>query len=105
MRSFELHAALEKILVKLDVIDAKVSQMPQVQVQVNSRYLATLNALARLGGMASASQVSAVTLRSRAHESAILNQLVRMGVLTAERVGKTKIFKVKEDAQGKAVDS
>mgnify|MGYP005838570453 CR=1 FL=1 len=94
---FEIRAYFEKVLKKLDIIDAKVSGVPQVQVQVNSRYLATLNALARLGGAASASQVAAVTGRSRAYESTVLNQLVRMGVLAAERVGKTKVFRVRAD--------
>ena len=98
MRSFELRAALEKILGKLDVIDAKVSGLPQVQVQVNSRFLVTLNALAGLGGSGSAGQVAAVTGRCRASESAVLNQLARMGVLSVERVGKRKVFRVKANA-------
>ncbi len=39
----------ERVLRKLDVIDAKVSAMPQVQVQVNSRLLPTFECACEVG--------------------------------------------------------
>jgi hypothetical protein len=81
MRSFEIALALEKILKRLDVIDAKVSGMPQIQVQVSSRFTPTLTALSNLGG-GTATQVSQVTGKSRACESKILNELSAMGVVS-----------------------
>ncbi|MCW4009073.1 MAG: hypothetical protein NWF05_00425 [Candidatus Bathyarchaeota archaeon] len=91
MRNFEIMAAFEKVLKRLDVIDAKVSGMPQVQVQVSSRFLPTVTALSSLGS-GTASQVSRVTGRSRAFESKNLNDLHSMGLLSKQGQGRMKIF-------------
>ncbi|PVX27344.1 MAG: hypothetical protein CW716_02805 [Candidatus Bathyarchaeum sp.] len=93
-RNFEIRLALEKVLKQLEVIDAKLSGMPQVQVQVSSRFLPTLNALTNLG-CGTASQVSRVTGRSRAFESKNLNELYVIGLLEKEVQGRMKIFKNK----------
>jgi hypothetical protein len=95
MRSFEIRAAFDKVLKKLDVIDAKVSAMPQVQVQVSNRFLATVNALGRLNRPATAAEVAAITSCSRAHESMILNELVGRGIVTKEKQGRKHLFKAK----------
>jgi hypothetical protein len=104
MRSFELRAALEKILRKLNVIDAKVSRMPLVQVQVSGRLLPSLQALVQLGGAASAGQVAAVTGRHRAVESGVLNELAREGLVVKEKRGRTKVFRLVKADEGKTVD-
>lgn len=96
MRDFELRAAFRKILEQLRIIDAKVSVMPQVQVQVSSKHLRTFSALVKLGKSATASEVAAVTGCSRAHESKILNELVGRGVVMKEKQGRKRIFKVRD---------
>ena len=98
MRSFEISLALEKILKRLEVIDAKVSGMPQVQVQVSSRFTPTLNALSTLGG-GTASQVSSVTGKSRACESKILNELFSMGLVSRQKQGRMRIFTPKKPSK------
>ncbi|MEM2107853.1 MAG: hypothetical protein QXL10_01015 [Candidatus Bathyarchaeia archaeon] len=97
MKAFELRAMFERVLRKLDVIDAKVSALPQVQVFLHVRTLATVMALIRLGGSASASEVAAVTGRHRATESAVLNELVRCGVAVKEKRGRAKVFRLVEE--------
>jgi hypothetical protein len=92
MRNYEIMAAFEKVLKRLEVIDAKISRMPQVQVQVSSRFLPTINALNSLGE-GTASQVSRVTGRSRAFESKNLNELYTIGLLSKHRQGRTKVFR------------
>jgi hypothetical protein len=95
--SYQIKLALEKILAKLDVIDAKVCRMPEVQVSISSRLLPTWVALKRLNGCASATQVSQITGRQRAVESGILNELCRMGVLDKEKRGRAKIFTIRDE--------
>jgi len=97
MRSFEIRASFEKVLRKLDIIDAKVSGLPQVQVQVSSKFLPTLNALGKLGNAAQASDIAKVTGRNRAVESALLNELVGRGLLKKERNGRRCVFSLKVD--------
>jgi hypothetical protein len=94
MKAFELRAAFEKFFRKLDIIDAKVSAVPCVQVQVSSKFLPTLNALAKLGRAASAADVAKVTGRNRAFESALLNELVGRGILAKKRVSRSCLFSV-----------
>jgi len=96
MKDFELRAAFNKVLEYLHIIDAKVSAMPQVQVQVSSRFLPTLNALTKLGRSATATEVAAVTGCTRAHESMILNELVGRGLLVKEKQGRKKVFSWRE---------
>ena len=93
MRTFEIMMAFEKVLKRLDIIDAKVSGMPQVQVQVSSRFLPTINALTNLGGGGTASQVSRVTGRSRVFESKNLNELHAIGLHSKQGQGRMKVFK------------
>jgi len=97
----QLRIELDKIFRKLDIIDAKVSVMPQVQISVNNRYLPTLNALHKLGGCGYATQVAEVTGRARAHESSNLNTLAQMGVVERKRLGKTVFFTLKPEAMPK----
>jgi predicted transcriptional regulator len=94
-RDFTL--AFEKILHKLEIIDAKVSRMPEVQVSISSRLLPTLVALKRLKGCATATQISQITGRQRAVESGILNELWRMGLLDKEKQGAAKIFTIRDE--------
>jgi uncharacterized membrane protein len=96
MRDFELRAAFSKVLEYLHIIDAKVSAMPQVQVQVSSKHLRTVSALVKLGKSATATEVAAVTGCARAHESKILNELAGRGIVTKEKQGRKRIFKVRE---------
>jgi DNA-binding transcriptional ArsR family regulator len=100
MRQWEIRLSFEKVLKKLDVIDAKVSGMPQVQVQVNDQFLATLNALCKLGRPATAVEVAAVTGRARATESRKLNDLFGRGLLTKEKQGNKRLFQVKKENAG-----
>ena len=86
----------ERILRKLAVIDAKVSVIPQVQVQVQEGFLVTLNVLQRLGRPASASEVAAVTGRARANESLKLNGLCGRGLVIKRRQGLKVLFSLKE---------
>lgn len=96
MRDFELRATFSKILERLHIIDAKVSALPQVQVQVSSRFLPTLTALAKLGKPATATEVAAVTGCTRAHESMVLNELFGRGVVAKEKQGRKRIFMLRE---------
>ena len=95
--TYYVRLALDKIISKLDVIDAKVSTMPQVEVQVTDRLVVTLNALRRLNRSASASEVAAITGKARAHESMNLNDLVGRGILTKHREGRKQLFSLRED--------
>ena len=102
----------EQILRKLEIIDAKVSMLPQVTVQITSRLLPTIAALKALGGKATASQAAQVTGRARATESACLNELVGRGVAVkkavkrSERGGPIRVFTLREEfrGEGEALD-
>ncbi|MCW4002403.1 MAG: hypothetical protein NWE95_00615 [Candidatus Bathyarchaeota archaeon] len=106
MRAFEVRAAFEKLFKRLDVIDAKVSAMPVVQVQVSERFLPTIIALSKLGRPALAGEVAAVTGCKRTHESMVLNELVGRGIATKETRGRKHYFslKVKLENEGQTVD-
>ena len=93
--AFEIGLALEKILRKLEAIDAKVNGLPQVQVQVSNRFLPTFTALTKLGS-GTASQLSLVTGRTRAFESKNLNEMRSMGLLDKKRNGKSQVFYPKQ---------
>ncbi len=93
--AFEIGLALEKILRKLDAIDAKVNGLPQVQIQVSNRFLPTFIALTKLG-CGTASQLSRVTGRTRAFESKNLNEMRAMGLLDKQRRGKSQVFFLKQ---------
>jgi hypothetical protein len=91
----------DRVLHKLDVIDTKVSATPRLQMVFSSKLSPTVNALRASGGSASAKQVSELTGRSCARESAVLNELLRLGLAT-KRVEKgaehhaVRIFTLKE---------
>lgn len=95
MKDLEVRAALAKMLKQIERIDAKVSQMPQVQIQVSSRLLPTLVALQKIGS-GTATQISQITSRCRAFESKNLNELHMMGAIAKQTRGRAKIFKVKD---------
>ena len=96
MKAFELRAWFEKVLRKLDVVDAKVSAMPEVQVQVTSKFAPTLTALGKLGKPASATEIAGFTGRCRAVESALLNELVGRGLVTKQRQGRVCVFALRD---------
>jgi DNA-binding transcriptional ArsR family regulator len=82
---------LDKILSRLDTIDAKLLLIPQIQVLVNDESCMTLRALKALK-RGTASEVCRVTGKRRATESRHLNELVREGLLLKSREGKRLIF-------------
>jgi hypothetical protein len=92
---FQIGLTLEKILRKLEAIDAKVNGLPQVQIQVSHRFLPTFVALTKLEN-ATASQISRVTGRARAFESKNLNEMHAMGLLNKERQGRRQVFAPKQ---------
>jgi hypothetical protein len=94
MRDVELRVVLARLVKELETLNAKVSAMPAVQVQVSGRLLPTLFALQKIDG-GTATQVSGVTGRCRAFESKNLNDLHLLGVLSKERQGHERIFNVK----------
>jgi hypothetical protein len=95
MNDVELRATLAKLVKQLECIDAKISQMPQVQIQVSSRLLPTLLALQKIE-VGTATQVSMITKRCRAFESKNLNELCMMGVASKQACGHEKMFKLIE---------
>jgi len=97
MKDFEIRAGFRKVLEKLDVIDLKVSGLPQVQVSVSSRLLPTVNALAALDKPAIASMVAEITGRARAYESLNLNDLVGRGIVCGKKQGRLKVFWLKRE--------
>lgn len=84
--------AFEKILQRLDVIEAKVSSLPTVQVTCNQKLALSLTALFRLGGKATASQVASLTGRARAVESHYLSFLTVLGVVARKRHGRFVVY-------------
>jgi len=94
MKTREFSLAFANVIKRLDLLDAKMSEVPQIQVQVSHRLLPTLTALTNLGS-GSASQISKITGRARAFESKNLNELHLMGILTKQSQGREQIFKSK----------
>lgn len=92
---FQVGITLEKILRKLEAIEAKVNGLPEVQIQVSHRFLPTFVALTKLG-CGTASQISRVTGRARAFESKNLNEMHAMGLLDKERQGRRQVFAPKQ---------
>lgn len=79
---------------QVEGINAKVSEMPQIQIQVSGRLLPTMMALQRIQS-GTATQVSMITQRCRAFESKNLNELHMMGMITKQKQGRERIFKTK----------
>lgn len=98
MKDREVKVMLEKLVRAIEGLDAKVSRMPPVQIQVSSRLLPTLCALQRIEG-GTATQVSAVTRRCRAFESKNLNDLCMMGLVSKERQGHNQVFKPQSESR------
>jgi hypothetical protein len=94
MRDIEIKAMLASLIKQLEGINAKVSQMPQVQVQVSSRLMPTLMALQKIEA-GNATQVSQITQRCRAFESKNLNDLYMLGLVSKQRRGHESIFGAK----------
>ncbi len=92
---FEIGITMERILRKLEAIEAKVDGLPAVHVQVSSRFLPTFVALTKLG-CGTASQTSRITGRARAFESKNLNEMHAMGLLEKKRQGKSMVFTLKQ---------
>lgn len=88
---------LAKLVRDIEDLNAKVSQMPQVQIQVSGRLLPTLVTLQKLES-GTATQVSAVTRRCRAFESKNLNELYMLGAVSKERRGHERVFTPKKVA-------
>ncbi|MGD6807273.1 MAG: hypothetical protein ACQCN4_09990 [Candidatus Bathyarchaeia archaeon] len=101
MNDVELRTTLAKLVKQLECIDAKISQMPQVQIQVSSRLLPTLLALQKIE-TGTATQVSRITKRCRAFESKNLNELYMMGVASKQTCGHEKMFRLKVQRVGLA---
>lgn len=101
----------EKVMRRLDVIDAKISAVFQeLKAQRgpigNTVYLSvglqtTIKALKAFTEPATAEQISAVTGRARAMESMYLNELFRMGLITKEKRTRARIFMLKEEYRDK----
>jgi hypothetical protein len=98
MNDMEIRVTLAKVIKEIEVLNAKVSMLPQVQIHVSSRLLPTLVALQKIG-FGTATQVSAVTCRCRAFESKNLNDLFMLGVVSKERHGHERIFTPKPDSE------
>ena len=94
MKTRELSVAFANVMKRLDLLDAKMSEVPQIHVQVSHRLLPTLTALTNLGS-GTASQISKITGRARAFESKNLNELHTMGLLTKHHQGRAQVFKSK----------
>ncbi len=88
---YQIGITLERVLRKLEAIEAKVNVMPQVQIQVSNRFLPTFMALTKLG-CGTASQLSRITGRARAFESKNLNEMHAMGLLDKKREGRNQVF-------------
>ena len=88
---YQISLTLDKILKKLDVINAKLTVLPQVHVQVSNRFLPTFMSLTKLGS-GTASQLSSITGRTKAVESKNLNEMYAMGLLNKERQGRKQVF-------------
>ena len=95
---------LERIIDMLERKPHTASEMPEVYGQL-TEYLDAITllslpdhlrrtaiALAKLGGEATAEEVSRETGRARAVESAYLNQLVAMGYIAKKRKGRKVYF-------------
>jgi hypothetical protein len=88
---YQISLTLDKILKKLDTINAKVNNLPQAHIQVSNRFLPTFMSLTKLGS-GTASQLSSLTGRTRAVESKNLNEMYALGLLNKERQGRKQVF-------------
>jgi hypothetical protein len=91
LKDIDIKVTLAKIVRQMEGLNARVSQMPQVNIQVSGRLLPTMTVLQKLQS-GTATQVSLVTQRCRAFESKNLNELCMMGIVTKQRRGREQFF-------------
>jgi len=91
----QLHRAFQDLKGKFESIGVmvKVAGLSGIEVKLPDHLRLTYDTLLKLA-VGDAQQVANLTRRARAVESAYLNQLVRMNVISAERHGRTKKFSV-----------
>ena len=89
----KLRHGFQDLKVKIEAINVmvKVAGLSEIEIELPSNLRLTYNTLCVLV-VADAQQVADVTRRARAVESAYLNQLVRMNIISAERAGRKKKF-------------
>ena len=89
----QLHQEFQGLKKKFESINVmvKVAGLSGIELTLPDTLRLTYDALCKLV-VADAQQVANVTRRARAVESAYLNQLVRMNVVSAERHGRIKKF-------------
>ena len=93
---------VDKVEKKLTEMDTQINTMPQktMQIAIGSAdgflpdHLEKTKRAVKTLGYATASDVAKVTNRVRAVESSYLCQLERIGILTGERVGRIKWYKI-----------
>jgi ArsR family transcriptional regulator, lead/cadmium/zinc/bismuth-responsive transcriptional repressor len=93
---------VDKVEKKLTEMDIHLNTMPQktMQIAVGSAdgflpdHLEKTKRAIKMLGYATASDVAKVTNRVRAVESSYLCQLERIGILTGERVGRLKWYRI-----------
>ena len=93
MRDIEIKTTLTRLMKQIEEINAKISRMPQIQIQVSSRLLPTLLALHKVES-GNATEISMITRRCRAFESKNLNELCMLGVVSKQRKGHESIFRI-----------
>ena len=91
----QVKEAQKSILARLK--ERPISIPKNLEIDLPDHLRKSYLALRNLGGKGSASDVGALTLRSRAIESSYLNELVMTRHLNRERVHKTVLFKLKEE--------
>ena len=109
---YRIRLLFEAIMRKIESVDDKISALtqqvkappPLQTVYLSVSIQATYNALKTFNGSASAEQIAAITGRARAIESMHLNELFRMGLVEKEKQDRKRVFRVKNDAEGKTVD-
>ena len=89
----QLRLDLQELKEKLQSINVmvKVAGLSSIEIELPDNLRLTYNTLRKLV-VADAQRVADITKRARAVESAYLNQLLRMNVVSAERRGRTKKF-------------
>jgi len=94
----EIDVTLQDIIQRLERIEGKIDRIaaPAKEAALPERLRLTLKTLREIGE-ASASQVAERTGRTRAAESAALNELTRIGFVERRRKRRTVYFKPAED--------
>jgi hypothetical protein len=98
LKDIEIRTALARLLKQVEGINAKISAMPQVQINVSGRLLPTMMALQKISS-GTATQISMITQRCRAFESKNLNELSMMSMITKHKQGKERVFSTKPSVE------